>query len=279
MDLGFVPVHYYSDELGFGLWSYAAPGGRCLTYKESRQAAGGIFDGDNIYSNVLMNNDTNWSIARIIAIVGIIFGAIALVSALINVCKGGDPHLVDILTWAIITAFMTECSKLGIFLGTDLCSSNEYWYNTELNEFSGAKDCQIDRGAFMSITSMGTYFISMVMAIGFAARPKKDDFTYEEASLPSWMASENGESAIAHAPPPKPVHPDDRLSSVGGYDWSRSAPSTIPSQENTIEDYGLAREPIPEHDDGQKPIRSYPPTNGAPRRYDDMSTLTFDPGY
>ena len=80
MDLGFVPVHYYSDELGFGLWSYAAPGGRCLTYKESRQAAGGIFDGDNIYSNVLMNNDTNWSIARIIAIVGIIFGAIALVS-------------------------------------------------------------------------------------------------------------------------------------------------------------------------------------------------------
>jgi hypothetical protein len=86
----------------------------------------------------------------------------------------------------------------------------------------------------MSICSISAYIFSMTLAVGFAARPKNDDAAkFETASLPSWMASEPGEpgsSAKAQAPPvvPEDSRTMDR-SSVGGYAWSRSAPSTIVS--------------------------------------------------
>merc|ERR1719237_1102080 len=124
----------------------------------------------------------------------------------------------------------------------------------------------------MSISSIVAYSISVTMAVGFAARPKTDDFTHEEASLPSWMASESGSSAKAHAPPP-PKNLDPQ-SSVDGFDWSRSAPSTIPSQ--TVEDYGMAVGPVPVQGESRA---HYPPlANGAPKVYEDCSTLTWDPG-
>lgn len=126
---------------------------------------------------------------------------------------------------------------------------------------------------------------------------------------------------------------NDRLSSVNGYDWSRSAPSTIPSVQGSapppVEDYGLtAEEELPaeaklrnsmlsrksstgrrssmgsvsggrrssmgsvggglrnsmgsvdaeRRGSGDVPI-PFPPPNNGPRRNDDMSTLTWDPGY
>ena len=77
-DLGFVPQNYYKNELGFGMWSFAAPGGRCMSYKEAHDS-GGFSEGDDIYSGII-NNDINWSISRILAMVGIFFGGIALVS-------------------------------------------------------------------------------------------------------------------------------------------------------------------------------------------------------
>ena len=43
----------------------------------------------------------------------------------------------------------------------------------------------------MSISSIVAYFISMVLAVGYASRPKAGAYNYEdEDSLPSWMASE-----------------------------------------------------------------------------------------
>lgn len=187
--------------------------------------------------------------------------------------------MVDILAYTTITAFLCECAKFGIFLGIDMCTSPEYWYNNETNEYSGSVDCRIDRGAYMSVASIAAYFISVVMTVGFAARPKKDDFTYEEASLPSWMASENDSSAKALAPSDKENKREmDRNSSVGGYAWSRSAPSTIPSQNGPEEDFALDEEPeAAARADQVEPIPVYPPK--GPRRYDDCSTLTFDPGY
>lgn len=80
VELGFVPENYYDESMGFGLWTYAAPGGRCLSYEESRRT-GGFSDGDSVYSSLFINNDTNWSISRILGVVGIVFGSIALVSS------------------------------------------------------------------------------------------------------------------------------------------------------------------------------------------------------
>lgn len=77
-DVGFVPNKYYSDELGFGLWSYADPGGRCMSYKDAHES-GGFSDGDSIYSGII-SDDINWTISRILALVGVAFGGIALVS-------------------------------------------------------------------------------------------------------------------------------------------------------------------------------------------------------
>ena len=79
IDLGFIPQDYHSNNLGFGLWAHTAPGGRCLSYSESRQS--GVFSGeDTTYTSLFMNGDINWSISRILAIVGVVFGTISLVS-------------------------------------------------------------------------------------------------------------------------------------------------------------------------------------------------------
>ncbi|KAL9179772.1 hypothetical protein ACHAXT_007742 [Thalassiosira profunda] len=306
VDLAFVPQNYYSDEVGIGLISYTAPDGRCMSYGEA-QAEGGFSDGDE-YKDLFINKDTSWTISRVFALVGIIFGGIAFVSIAINVCRS-EPHLVDILAYSTICAFLCECSKLGIFLGIDMCISDAYWFNEETNEYTGSVGCQVDRGAFMSIASLVCYFVSMTMAVGFAARPKKDDGAYDDASLPSWMESENGTGAKAQASPPNKDRREsvDRQSSA--YDWSRSNPSTIPSQQTPTEDYALERAPSDQPAEREEeendfdldwkpepirpyrptrvagewkpePIRSYRPKRTAPKKkYDDMSALTWDPGY
>ena len=162
------------------------------------------------------------------------------ISSWMNVCKS-EPHLVDVLAYSTITAFMCESAKLGLFLGTSLCTSDDYWFNTESDELSGSEDCKIDRGAFMSIAAIASYFISMVFAVGYAARPKFDDYyTHDAASIASW--GESGTGSTANAALPTMAQPLDADRSVGGYDWSiaRSAPSTIPSiAEEVVEDYGL----------------------------------------
>jgi len=198
IDLGFIPPDYYSEALGFGLWSYTAPGGRCLSYKESSQSSGKFSVGDDLYSNFILNGDVKWTVSRLLAMVTSVFGVVSLISIWINVCQS-EPHLVDVLAYSTTTAFMSECSKFGLFLLTDLCRSPDYWYSNESNEFSGSKSCGIDRGAFMSIGSICAYLVSMVLAVGFAARPKGDFFNHDEASLPSWMATEHGADAETHA--------------------------------------------------------------------------------
>lgn len=79
IDLGFTPRENYGSTVGFGLWTYEAPDGRCLTYGESRQS-GGFTEGDKIYSSYFVNNDINWTVSRFLAVAGIVFGGVALVS-------------------------------------------------------------------------------------------------------------------------------------------------------------------------------------------------------
>ena len=156
-----------------------------------------------------------------------------------------------------------------------MCHSSDYWYNEETDDVFGTKDCALDRGAWMSICAIATYFVSIVMSVGYASRPKRDNFSYEEDSLPSWMASENESSAKAQVPPstrlPSAEIQEERRASMstGGYDWSRSGRS-MPSA--GIKDYGL-------HDDEEDGNGYPPPAKSAPKKFDDMSTLTWDPGY
>ena len=222
-----------------------------------------------------------------------------------NVCKS-EPRLVDILAYATTIALLCECkkhqrilhsvplrcfliyvlvsgAKFGLFLTTDICTDPAYWYNDESDSYSGSV-CKIDRGAYMCISSMAAYFVSVIMAVGFAARPKRDAFSHEDESLTSWMGTENEQSAKAQMSPER----RDSLkhnTAQSQYDWSRSAPSTIPSINNAEveEDYGMEEHMDVLHEqfdeDDIAPIPEFPPhENRSSRRFDDTSTLTWDPG-
>lgn len=78
VDLGFTPEKYYSELVGIGLWSYEKPDGRCLSYGASHTSSG---FSDGLYSNSFINEDLNWSVARILAMCGVVFGFFAFVSA------------------------------------------------------------------------------------------------------------------------------------------------------------------------------------------------------
>jgi hypothetical protein len=133
----------------------------------------------------------------------------------------------------------------------------------------------------MSMCSILSYILSMILAVGFVARPRSDCAKLESASLTSWKAN------APPVPVPNKRRPtfDNRRptfenqSSINGYAWSRSARSTIPSipeHENENMEQAPQNAPMMRATGRQ---HHPPPTNNVPRRYDDASTLTWDPGY
>lgn len=299
VELPFVPEGYRGRELSFGLWSYEAPrGGECLSLGASHRS-GGFARDDDIYSNAFINHDTNWSTARCLAISCALFGSTALIFVGVNIFKV-EPHFADILVYLLITAFLIESAKFGLFMGVDVCTSL-YWYNIQSHEYSSSIDCGIDRGAILSICSIAAYLASAILALSFAATPTPKG--YDEASLRSWMASEVDVSA-EHRSVTFAQDEMDRRGGMNGPAWSQSAPSTMvsrdasavggdrraPLEDYAVEEYAATPEEegefgtivipvVPEERHPKHHIPAYPPTNRPRPKYDDTSTLTFDPGY
>ena len=301
--LDFIPTNYQSDSIGISLWSYVAPGGYCLSYSESQNST--IF---NFYADYFITSDISLTTSKILAMVGVVFGSFALISCWVNIFTK-EPHLVDVLTYTIITAFLCECSKIGLFWGIDICNTS-----------SGG--CSLDMGAYVSIISIGAYMITMILAVGYATRPKNDAGEFETASLPSWASEPSTQKA--QAPPRRVTNPMsmDQRSSIDGYAWSHSAQSTIPSTDMTPQHNNyratattteLALQNVNPFDDVKNPFHdespleqsrrssmrssgkssekerlslsmrssgnSYRPPPSNKVKYDDTSTLTWDPGY
>jgi len=181
--LGFVPSGYAGDEVGVALWSFLGPDRRCETFQDAYKL-GGFISGDSNYSNWFANGDMAWIIARCAAIFGFVFGAIALVCILINLC-GDEPHLVDVLVYTVLIASMSEAAKLGLFFCTNMCISEKFWYSVDLDEYMGSTSCGMSRGAFICIGSVFVYFVSGFLLIGYAVWPEIDyyNFSYDENSL------------------------------------------------------------------------------------------------
>lgn len=179
--LGFVPDGYAGDEVGVALWSFQGPDGRCQSFQDAYNL-GGFSNGDDNYSHWFANGDTAWMIARCAAIVGFVFGAIALVCILINLC-GDEPHLVDVLAYTVIIALVSEAAKIGLFFCIDLCVSGNFWYSVELDEYKGSTSCGMSPGAFVCIGSITLYFISGVFLIAYNVRPEIDSYNHDENSL------------------------------------------------------------------------------------------------
>ena len=138
----------------------------------------------------------------------------------------------DIISYTTITAFLSECSKFGLFLGTDICTSEEYWYSNISEEFSGSKSCKIGMGGYLSIGSFVAYFISMILAISNFTTAPQTDYTHgEEDSLPSWMLDEDGTIIPNAKKPPENKVPDYNRSSLN-YDWSTQSDSLEASKRN-----------------------------------------------
>jgi len=139
---------------------------------------------------------------------------------------------VDIISYTTITAFLSECSKFGLFLGTDICTSEEYWYSNTSEQFSGSKSCKIGMGGYLSIGSFAAYFISMILAISNFTTAPQTDYTHgEEDSLPSWMLDEDGTIIPNAKKPPENKAPDYNRSSLN-YDWSTQSDSLEASKRN-----------------------------------------------
>ena len=179
--LGFVPDGYAGDKVGVALWSFQGPDGRCQSFQDAYNL-GGFSNGDDNYSQWFANGDSAWMIARCAAIVGFVFGAIALVCILINLC-GDEPHLVDVLAYTVIIALVSEAAKLGLFFFTDLCFSGNFWYSVELDEYMGSTSCGMSQGAFICIGSIALYFVPGVFLLAYNARPEIDGYNYDENSL------------------------------------------------------------------------------------------------
>jgi len=190
--LGFVPNGYTGDEVGVALWSFQGEDKRCQSFQDAYKLGG--FSGDDDYSNWIVNGDIAWTIARCAAIVGFFFGAIALVCILLNLCDRYEPRLVDVLAYTVVIALVSEAAKLGLFFSTDLCVSDDFWYSTELDEYTGSTSCGMSLGAFICIGSIAVYFISGVLLIGYNARPEIDYYNYEENSLEELSVAGTGKT-------------------------------------------------------------------------------------
>ena len=187
-------------------------------------------------------------------------------------------------------------------MGVDVCTSL-YWYNIQSHEYSSSIDCGIDRGAILSICSIAAYLASAILALSFAATPTPKGYVYDEASLRSWMASEVDVSA-EHRSVTFAQDEMDRRGGMNGPAWSQSAPSTMvsrdasavggdrraPLEDYAVEEYAATPEEegefgtivipvVPEERHPEHNIPAYPRTNRPRLKYDDTSTLTFDPGY
>lgn len=83
VDVGFVPKNsfYKTSTFGIGLWTFEDPDirGRCIT-PTSVAEVGSLTSNDKLYTNIWINEDAMWSASRITAVIGLIFGFIAMVS-------------------------------------------------------------------------------------------------------------------------------------------------------------------------------------------------------
>jgi hypothetical protein len=211
--LGFVPQGYTGEKLGVSLWSFQGPDERCLSFKDA-YVLGGV-SGDESYSNWITNGDLAWTISRAMAVLGLVFGAVALVCILTNLC-GHEPHCVDVLAYTAFIALVCEAAKIGLFFSINLCRSQNQWYNGEKEEYSGSTSCGMSEGAFLCMGSIGVYFISTILFIGYFARPKIEDYNYDDNSLPemtvmgkslptqktSYMSSNYSQSHLEHRSEP-----------------------------------------------------------------------------
>lgn len=179
--LGFVPQGYTNNKVGVSFWSFQGQDGKCKSFQEAYKL-GGFSIGDTSYSNWITNDDLAWTISRIMAMVGVAFGVVALTCILINLCSS-EPHLVDVLAYTTVIAMVSEAAKVGLFFSTNLCRSQNFWYNDEREEYVGSTSCVMSHGALLCIASIAIYFISALLLIGYHARPKSDEYDYDVKSL------------------------------------------------------------------------------------------------
>lgn len=279
--LGFVPQGYAGDVVGIALWSFEGPDMRCHSFRDAYEL-GGLSIGDESYSNWIANGDIAWTVARVLAMAGVVFGTIALVCMLLNLCEN-EPHVVDVLAYTVVIALVSEAAKLGLFFKIDLCVSANFWHSNEIDEYMGST-CGMSQGAFICIGSMVVYFISGVLLILYCARPKIDDYNYDENSLAEMTATIAGKTLSTQATSfqrSQKSQPSAWTSDIrreGSHMSSHVGPySTKSFSDRRQSSQGYCNEAVEEGDDDV--MQPLPQFHGSskPRLMDDMSAVTMDP--
>eukprot|EP00804_Cyclotella_cryptica_P017411 CCRYP_016646-RB/>CCRYP_016646-RB protein AED:0.12 eAED:0.13 QI:0/0.75/0.8/1/0.5/0.4/5/1908/296 len=282
--LGFTPNMYSTDVVDFGLWSFEGPDGACVSHRDAFQDfSWAVSVKTSMTWSWFINSDISWTTSRIFAITSFFFGTFSFVTALRNTCLS-EPWLVDVLIYTSTAAMLCEASKLGLFFGSNLCISPDYWYNSSTDKFTGSKECSLGQSAFVSIGSIASYFISVIIGLGFACRsvdPRDDIDYYDEKSLQSWMHNDYPGSQQQEAPYGDPFSqqqdnttttdnstPRQRerleVSERTGISVQKSARVGHNSEEEEYDEFGDL--------DGARIIRS----SYAHKRLDDMSVVSWD---
>lgn len=200
IDVGFVPdgAVYNSTEFCIGLWSLQDPyseSGRCLNPKQARDFGNMTGDGQTFYGSVLSTDDTMWTVAQLMAIIGLSVAVINVILCWMTICSKEKKRSDWIMGLSII-CFACEGIKLGLFFDIEPCTSEDIWRLTEGNitRYHSAEQCFFQRGSYLSLSAILCYMIPLILLFSHLVCPTHAhesvaEMDYDDITLPSFLQS------------------------------------------------------------------------------------------
>jgi len=227
VDVGFEPDNaiYRSKEFGLGLWTMEDPtdSEKCLMIDMSRRI-GSITKGDNYYSSSLLNGDSIWGAARIMAMIGLVFGVLDVIFIWKLMCsrdKSKDIRKERILYLSLLP-FLCEGVKFGLFFNIDPCTY-EIWEQdnniignnqmVEVIELFEADNCYMGRSTYFSLLAFLCYLLLITFLTAAIVKP---DYTHQVVR--DLRGNESGGNVMAFDDVSMPSY----LGSIGASITSRS---------------------------------------------------------
>lgn len=208
VDVGFVPQNINrainsKNQIGIGLWSVedTSTDGLCVVsaFRKGRES---ITEDDDIYNTFFISDDFIITVVRFVSLFGLLLAIINLMivwASLFALFENlrTTKKKVTILFYILLLTFVCEGLKIGFMFMTYPCIGDEFWESIDIEkgpQFHKADQCFIDRGCYMSITSIALDLgvsIHLLMSIIFAdyTHSNESDFVYDDVSLPSYLHS------------------------------------------------------------------------------------------
>lgn len=194
--VGFDPKNSEFDAgaIGAGMWSFQSPiqPEECLLFTVAQTTK--MVTQDSSYETVMLNGDIYWSIARVSALVSVIFGlsgSILMWHYVITGTKNPSKRKIVSLT---ILAITFESLKTMFFFRNHLCTVPQWELPSQMveeltqedfmpsfNTFRKASACMFNRGSFFAIASLCLYLATLTFVGVYLYRSYQYDYEFKEA--------------------------------------------------------------------------------------------------